>query len=42
MSTPFKVVTVSVGLVLVLALCWMVTPRKSHEIVIKPVVTVQR
>jgi high-affinity Fe2+/Pb2+ permease len=42
MSRTQKVATVSIGLVLVLVLAWMVMPRKSHEIVIKPVVMVQR
>ena len=42
MSKTQKVATVSVSLVLVLGLAWMSMPRKSHEIVIKPAVTVQR
>jgi high-affinity Fe2+/Pb2+ permease len=42
MSKTHKITTVSIGLVLVLALAWMVMPRKSQEIVIKPVVSVQR
>jgi hypothetical protein len=42
MSRTQKVATVTIGLMLVLVLAWMVTPRKSHDIVIKPAVTVQR
>jgi hypothetical protein len=42
MSKTQKVATVSIGLVLMLTLAVMVMPRKSHEIVIKPVAAVQR
>jgi hypothetical protein len=42
MSRTKKVATVSIGLVMALVLAVMVMPRKSHEIVIKPAVTVQR
>ena len=42
MSKTQKITTVSIVLVLMLAVAWIVTPRKSHQIVIKPAVTVQR
>jgi len=42
MSTTRKIATASIGLVLMVAVAWMVMPRKSHEIVIKPAVAVQR
>ena len=42
MSIAKRIAAASIGLVLVVALGWIVMPKKSHEIVIKPAVTVQR
>jgi len=42
MSTTRKIGAASLGLVLLVATAWMVMPRKSHEIVIKPAAAVQR
>ena len=42
MSTTRKIAAASLGLLLLVATVWIVMPRKSHEIVIKPAAAVQR
>jgi len=42
MSTTRKIAAASLGLLLLVATVWIVMPRKSHEIVIKPAASVQR
>jgi len=42
MTRTYKIVAASMGVLFLMAATWMVMPRQSHEIVIRPAVSVQR
>ena len=42
MTTTYKVAAASMAVLLLAASVWMLIPRKTHEIVVKPTAAVQR